>query len=186
MLTTLHNRKGLQSVLALIFGFCFGFLLQKGGVCYYDVILRQLLLQDFTVVKVMLSAVMTGMIGIYAMRQAGWVRLHKKSGSLGTSIPGPLIFGIGFALLGYCPGTAIGAVAHGAGDALIGGAVGIAVGAGLYAAVYPRLKNRLLGVGDFGDRTLMDVFHVRNPWLVIVPVLLLLLVSLYLLERAGL
>ena len=105
MFTTLHNNKRLQLALGLLFGFCFGFLLQKGRVCDYEVIMGQLLLQDFTVLKVMLTAIVTGMVGVYAMRGKGWIKLHKQAGSLGTNIPGPLIFGIGFGLLGYCPGT---------------------------------------------------------------------------------
>ncbi len=186
MFTRIHNRKRLQYGLALVFGFVFGFLLQKGLVCYYDVILGQLLLEDFTVLKVMLTATVTGMIGVYAMRAAGWVKLHKKAGSLGTSIPGPLIFGIGFGTLGYCPGTAVGAVGHGALDALIGGVLGITIGAGLYAAAYPKLKQRVLKIGSFGDKTLIDVVPVRNPWAVIVPVAILILAFLFALEHAGL
>lgn len=181
----LYNRKRLQYGLGLGFGFLFGFLLQKGGVCYYGVILRQLLLEDFTVLKVMLTATVTGMIGIYAMRAAGWVTLHKKAGSLGTSIPGPLIFGVGFATLGYCPGTAVGAVGHGALDALVGGILGIMLGSALYAAVYPALKQRVLDFGSFGDKTLIDMFPVRNPWAVIVPVAGLILAFLFVLEKTG-
>jgi hypothetical protein len=186
MFDKMHNRRYLQYGFGLLFGFLFGFLLQKGRVCYYEVILRQLLLEDFTVVKVMLSATVTGMIGVYAMRAAGWVTLHKKAGSLGTSIPGPLIFGVGFATLGYCPGTAVGAVGHGALDALIGGFIGITLGAGIYAAVYPKLKERVLDVGAFGEKTLIDVLPVRNPWAVIVPVVVLIVAFLAVIERAGL
>lgn len=185
MLKEIYSRKYLQFGFGLGFGFLFGFLLQKGRVCYYDIILRQLLLEDFTVLKVILTAIVTGMIGVYAMRAAGWVTLHKKAGSLGTSIPGPLIFGIGFATLGYCPGTAVGAVGHGALDALVGGVFGIMVGAGLYAAVYPKLKQRVLNVGSFGDKTLIDILPVRNPWVVIVPVVFLIVAFLIVLEMAG-
>lgn len=186
MFTTLHNNKRLQLTLGLLFGFCFGFLLQKGRVCDYEIIMRQLLLQDFTVLKVMLTAMVTGMIGVYAMRGKGWIKLHKKSGSLGTNIPGPLIFGIGFGMLGYCPGTSVGAVGHGALDAFVGGVIGIVIGAGLYAAVYPRLKGRILNVGDFGDRTLIDVFPVRNPWAIILPVAAVVVLVLLGLEKVGL
>ena len=186
MLSRIHNKTALQYVLGLTFGFCFGFLLQKGGVCDYEIIMRQLLLEDFTVLKVILTAIVTGMIGVYAMLGAGWISLHKKSGSLGTSIPGPLIFGIGFGTLGYCPGTSIGAIAHGALDALIGGLVGIMLGAGLYAAVYPKLKGRILNIGTFGDKTLIDVLPVRNPWVVIAPVAALIIAVLIALERMGL
>ncbi|MBF0253955.1 MAG: YeeE/YedE family protein [Candidatus Omnitrophica bacterium] len=186
MIDALHNNKRLQLMLGLLFGFCFGFLLQKGRVCDYEVIMRQLLLRDFTVLKVMLSAIVTGMAGVYAMREAGWIKLHKKAGSLGANIPGPLIFGIGFGLLGYCPGTSVGAVAHGALDALVGGIAGIMIGAGLYAAVYPKLKEHVLNIGDFGDKTLIDVFAVRNPWAVILPVAAIIVLVLLVLEKMGL
>ncbi len=182
----IHASGSLQFGLALFFGFIFGFLLQKGGVCYYRVILRQLLLEDFTVIKVIFSAVITGMIGIYAMRSMGWIKLHKKSGSLGATLPGPLIFGVGFGILGYCPGTSVGAVGHGALDALIGGVVGITLGAGLYAAAYPRLERRILHYGSFQDKTLIDLFKVSTPWPVVLPVALLLAGFLWLIERAGL
>jgi hypothetical protein len=120
------------------------------------------------------------------MRGKGWIKLHKKSGSLGTNIPGALIFGIGFGMLGYCPGTSVGAVGHGALDALVGGVIGITIGAGLYAAVYPKLKGGILSVGDFGDRTLIDVLRVRNPWLVILPLAGVIVCIMVLLEKAGL
>lgn len=186
MLHTLRKNQSAQWGLALVIGFGFGFLLQRGGVCHYDVIMGQLLLENFTVLKVMLSASVTGMLGIYALRSLGWITLHKKSGSLGATIPGPLIFGIGFGILGYCPGTAVGAVGHGALDALAGGVIGILLGAGLYAVAYPVLKRRILPMGDFGDRTLVDVLPVRNPWPVVVPVAALIVGALALLEKMGL
>lgn len=183
MLEKLHANKKIQSLLGLGIGFFFGFLLQKGGVCDYEVIMGQLLLKDFTVMKIILTAIVIGMLGVYAMRDAGWVTLHKKKGSLGTSVPGPLIFGVGFALLGYCPGTSIGAVGHGALDALVGGVIGIMIGAAGYAAVYPYLQKRILNIGDFGDMTIIELVRARNPWTVIVSVAVLIVVFLILLER---
>ncbi|NLE39586.1 MAG: YeeE/YedE family protein, partial [Pirellulaceae bacterium] len=67
MLTNLHSKNGLQLLLGLLLGIAFGFLLQKGGVTYYDVIIDQLLLKDFTVVKIMLTAMVTGMIGVHVL-----------------------------------------------------------------------------------------------------------------------
>ncbi len=186
MFTTLQNKKRLQLTFGLLFGFCFGFLLQKGRVCDYEIIMGQLLLEDFTVLKVMLTATVTGMLGVYAMHTAGWIKLHKKAGSLGTNIPGPLIFGIGFGTLGYCPGTSVGAVAHGALDALVGGIGGIMIGAALYAAVYPKLKGRILSVGDFGDKTLIDILPIRNRWVVILPVAASIVLIMLILEKMGL
>jgi hypothetical protein len=60
MLKTIHGKKNLQLAIGFFTGIVFGFLLQKGGVTKYDVIISQLLLNDFTVVKIMLSAVITG------------------------------------------------------------------------------------------------------------------------------
>lgn len=144
MLEALHSRKKAQLLLGLLLGFLFGFLLQKGGVSRYDVIVGQLLLVDFTVLKIMLSAVVVGMTGIYAMKGSGWIELHPKPGSVGASLVGGLIFGVGFAVLGYCPGTVAAAAGQGSLDALAGGVAGILVGSGLFASLYPRLEKGIL------------------------------------------
>jgi len=169
----------------LVFGILFGFLLQKGGATKYDVIVGQLLLTDFTVLKIMLSAVLTGMIGIYLMKTLGWVELSPKSGSMGSNVVGGLIFGVGFAVLGYCPGTIAGAIGNGYLDALVGGVAGILIGTGLFAALYPRLKIGILKKGDFGNVTLPQLFKV-NDWVVVVPVAGLIFLLLVWLERVGL
>lgn len=171
-------------ILGLIFGVVFGFLLQKGGVTKYDVIVGQLLLTDFTVLKIMLTAVMVGMPGIYLMKHLGWVELYPKSGSLGMNIIGGLIFGIGFALLGYCPGTIAGAIGNGYLDATIGGLAGIWIGTGIFAALYPRLHNGILKLGDYGDISLPKIFKA-NEWVVIAAVEVLILILLMWLERGG-
>ncbi|MBN1483726.1 MAG: YeeE/YedE family protein [Chloroflexia bacterium] len=185
MLHRLRNNPRLQLLLGLLLGVAFGFLLQKSGICTYDVILGQLLLEDFTVVKVMFSAVITGMLGVYLMRSLGWVRLIPKSGSLGSSVVGGLIFGVSFAILGYCPGTLAGAVGQGALDALVGGLGGIVLGAGLFAVLYPRLQKPVLNKGNLGTTTLPELLQV-NPWAVVLPAAALLGLLLWALEVAGL
>jgi hypothetical protein len=169
----------------LAFGVIFGFLLQKGGATKYDVIIGQLLLEDFTVLKIMLSAVVTGMIGIYFMKTMGWVKLYPKPGSAGMSVIGGLIFGVGFALLGYCPGTIAGAVGNGYLDAVLGGVIGILIGAGLFASLYPKVKLRILKKGDLDTVTFPELLKV-NDWLVVVPAVIFLVLFLYWLESAGL
>jgi hypothetical protein len=168
-----------------LFGILFGFLLQKGGVTKYDVILGQLLLEDFTVIKIMLSAVVTGMIGIHLMKSLGWIQLKPKYGSWGKNAIGGLVFGLGFAVLGYCPGTIAAAVGNGHLDALAGGLTGIIAGSGLFAALYPKLKDGILKTGDFGNLTFPRLLKV-NDWIVVVPLSGLLILLLYLMERAGL
>ena len=184
MLTNLHANKRLQLVVGLVAGVLFGFLLHKGGVTKYDVIIGQLLLEDFTVVKIMLSAVITGMIGVHALRSLGLAQLHPKPGSVGATVVGGLIFGAGFGVLGYCPGTVAGAVGNGYLDALVGGMAGMLVGAGLFAALYPKLQTGILNKGDFGTVTLPELLKV-NPWVVVLPVAAALIGLLAALEAAG-
>jgi hypothetical protein len=184
MLKMLHANGKAQLGLGLVIGILFGGLLQKGGVTEYDVIIGQLLLTDFTVLKVMLSAAITGMLGVYAMRSLGWVQLHPKPGSLGTSVVGGLIFGVGFAVLGYCPGTLAGAIGQGALDALFGGVVGILIGSGVFAELYPRLQKPILSQGSFGELTLPQLLKV-NAWVAVIPAAIVLTASLLWLERAG-
>jgi len=185
VLKGLHSRKGLQLVIALFMGIIFGFLLQKGGVTNYNVIIDQLLLKDFTVVKIMLSAVIVGTIGVHFLKSIGLAELHPKPGSLGVSIIGGLIFGVGFAVLGYCPGTVAGGSAQGSLDALLGGVVGILIGSGIFASIYPKMQKVILNKGDFGELTLPQLLKVNN-WVVVIPVVIILIAILALLERAGL
>jgi hypothetical protein len=185
MLTSLHGKKEVQLIIGLLIGIAFGFLLQKGGVTDYNIIIGQLLLTDFTVVKIMLSASITGMLGVHLLRSLGLAQLHPKPGSIGASVIGGLIFGIGFAVLGYCPGTVAGAVGQGALDALFGGVIGILLGAGMFAAFYPQLKKSVLSKGDFGEVTLPVVFKV-NQWIVVIPVAVALTALLWWMERIGL
>ena len=184
MLDKLHNLRGAQLVIGLLTGIAFGFLLQKGGVTDYKVIIDQLLLTDFTVVKVMMSAVLTGMIGIHVLRIPGLVKLHPKTGSFGSSAIGGLIFGAGFGLLGYCPGTVAGAVGEGRLDALVGGVTGILIGAWMFALLYPLLNRSILIKGDFGEMRLDQLFNLKT-WTLVVPLTTMILVFLIFLERAG-
>jgi hypothetical protein len=178
------STKWMRLLWGLMFGIVFGFLLQKGGATKYDVIINQLLLTDFTVLKIMLSAVVVGMVGLYLMQGLGWIKLRPKAGSWGRNAIGGLIFGIGFALLGYCPGTIAGAIGNGYLDALTAGLAGIVLGSGLLAAAYPRLKEGILKKGHFGNVTLPQVLRVNN-WAVIIPLAAVIVVIFYFLERAG-
>jgi len=148
-LDTIRSNFRLQICLGLLLGICFGFLLQKGGMTDYNVIEGQLLLTNFNVLKVMLSAVIVGMAGFHLLKHFGYVRSHADEGTWGANVLGGLIFGAGFALLGYCPGTAAGAVGTGALDALVGGIIGMVIGAGLFAELYPKLRATILSRGQF-------------------------------------
>ena len=153
----------------LVYGFFtgifFGFLLQKGRVLRYDKQVGALRLQDMTIVKFMLSSVMVAMVGVYLLKDLGLVKLAVKPTIIGGNILGGLLFGAGWGLFGYCPGTAVGALGEGRWDT-IWGLVGMLAGAAAFAEVYPSLKNSVLTWGDFGKLTIPEVLGI-NHWIVI-------------------
>ncbi|GAB6058350.1 DUF6691 family protein [Desulfonatronum parangueonense] len=152
-------------IYGLITGFLFGFLLQKGRVLRYDKQLGALRLMDMTIVKFMLSSVIVGMVGVYLLQDLGVAKLSVKSLILGPVVIGGLIFGLGWGLLGYCPGTAMGALGEGRYDAFWG-ILGMVVGAGIFAEAYPWLTTTVYTWGDLGKPTLPQLIGV-NHWLVI-------------------
>ncbi len=170
---------GNQLLLGLLFGLIFGFLLQKGGVAKYHILLGVLLLEDFTVVKVMLTAIIVGSVGIFSMHAMGLVKLHIKPTRYAANILGGLVFGIGFAMIGYCPGTGAAALGQGNWDA-IAGVAGLMAGSYLFAEASGKLEKSLMKIGDRGKLMLPEVFGVPlSTFLVIfIPVLIAGLVAI--------
>jgi uncharacterized membrane protein YedE/YeeE len=167
-------------ILGLITGIFFGFFLQKGQALKYDKQLGMLRFKDFTILKVMVSAILVGMVGIYFLADMRIGELNIKPTILGANIIGGLIFGLGWGMLGYCPGTALGAAGEGRFDAFWGGALGMLVGAGVFAEVYSYIKDDFLKWGNLGKLTIPQVVEI-NHWVVIPIVwgfLVLLLVAL--------
>ncbi len=168
----------------LITGILFGFLLQKGRVLRYDKQLGALRLQDMTIVKFMLTNIMVAMVGVYLLSDLGVVKLSIRSLNLGANILGGLLFGLGWGLLGYCPGTSLGALGEGRWDALWG-ILGMLVGAGLYAEAFPVLKTTVLTWGVLGRLTLPQVLGL-NHWVVIILFIIGSLLLFRLFEQRGL
>jgi len=170
-----------QLVLGLMFGIVFGFLLQKGGAAKYEVLLGQFFLTDFTVIKIMLTAITVGMVGIFSMHAMGLVKLHVKPTRYASNIAGGLLFGVGMGLLGYCPGTGAAALGQGNYDA-IAGLAGLMVGSYLFAETSDFLSETIQKIGNRGSIMLPDLIGVRITVFLAVFVPLLGL-SLFALER---
>jgi uncharacterized membrane protein YedE/YeeE len=167
-----------QLLYGIITGILFGFFLQRGKVLRYDQQIGALRLMDMTILKFMLTAIFVGTVGIYLLYDLGLAKLSIKSTILGATIVGGLLFGIGWGLLGYCPGTSIGAIGEGRWDG-VWGVMGMLVGGALYAEVYPLMKKSLLICGDLGKITLPGVMSI-NHWFVII-IFILLGVGLFML-----
>ncbi|MFO7686310.1 MAG: YeeE/YedE thiosulfate transporter family protein [Desulfobacterales bacterium] len=97
----------------LVTGILFGFLLQKGRVLRFEKQVGAMLLEDMTILKFILSAILVGMVGITLLTETGTIALSHKSMNLGAVLLGGALFGSGWALMGFCPGTSIGALGEG-------------------------------------------------------------------------
>ncbi|MEO9590164.1 YeeE/YedE thiosulfate transporter family protein [Rhodopirellula bahusiensis] len=149
--------------LGLVTGMIFGLLLQKGRVAKFHVIVNQFLFRDWTVVKIMGTAVVVGAVGIYALLPTDAVSLHIKPLVWFGVVVGGIAFGVGMAIFGYCPGTSVAACGEGRRDAMVG-VIGMLLGAGLYVLLYPQLSGLLNSWGDAGKITLPE-WSSTTPWL---------------------
>ncbi len=171
-------------ILGALTGLAFGFLLQRGSVTRFSTIVDQLRLKDFTVLKVMLSAIVVGGVGIYAMRAIGMdIPLHIKGTKVLGVVLGGGIFGIGMAILGYCPGTVIAAVGDGSRHAWFG-ILGMFVGAIAYTQTYPLIQGPILSKGDLGKITLASELG-WPPLLVFVPLGIGAIIFFVMLEKQA-
>jgi len=182
MLSQIRKKKYLQLLIGFLIGITFGFLLQKGNVTEYNVIINQLLLKDFTMFKIILSAILTGMIGIHTLKKLGYIDLKPKPSYIKTILIGGLIFGAGFAILGYCPGTVAGAFGSGSIDAFFG-MIGLILGAGIFASIYPKVKNKYMKKG-LGKVTILDITNT-HPLSSLSIFTISIIIILYLLEILG-
>lgn len=118
--------------LALALGFGFGFALERAGFGSARKLTAVFYFYDMSVVKVMFTAIVTAMAGLFLLSAAGALDLAElyvePTNYLGATIGG-LIFGAGFVIGGYCPGTSIAACATGRLD-------GLAFVAGMLGGVY--------------------------------------------------
>ncbi len=154
-----------EQLLGLFTGIIFGFLLQKGRVLRFDKQVGAMLLKDMTILKFMMSAILVGMVGLYALADFDVIALSHKPMNMGGVIIGGLLFGCGWAVMGYCPGTSVGAVAEGRWHALFA-VIGMLIGAALYAEAFPVLVKSVLAWKDFGKIGLPETLGISH-WVVI-------------------
>jgi len=169
-------------VASVVLGALFGVLLHRGGVANYNVIVNQFRFRDFTVLKIMMTAIVVGGLGVLALNSAGLANYHIKAANMLGVVLGAAIFGVGMVLYGYCPGTAIAAAASGSIHSLVGLA-GLLVGGTLYAFSFPWISTHILPVAALGKVRLPDVTGV--PALVwFVALIAIALTVFFLIERA--
>lgn len=137
----IHPQTWVAYTFAILAGFGFGFVLERAGFGSARNLAAQFFLRDMRVLKVMFSAIVTAMLGLVVLRTVGVLdfdALYVNPTAIPPQVVGGLIFGAGFAIGGYCPGTAVVAGVTGKMDAVafLGGAmVGILGFAGAYGKI---------------------------------------------------
>jgi len=157
---------GNDQILGLVTGILFGFLLQKGRVLRFEKQIGAMLLKDMTILKFMLSAIIVGMVGVEVLSSAGIITMSHKPMNVGAILVGGALFGAGWAVMGYCPGTSVGALGEGRWHAIFAIA-GMVTGAAIYAELYPFFKRTVLSWADYGKIGMPEALGV-SPWVVIV------------------
>jgi hypothetical protein len=167
--------ESLSLVVAFLVGIGFGFFLERAGFGSSRKLAAQFYLTDMTVFKVMFTAIVTAMLGVYYLSVLGVLDLslvYLTPTFLVPQIVGGLILGAGFVVGGYCPGTACVGVATGRIDALVL-FVGIFAGIFGFNELYP-LVSGFYNSTDMGQLTLPQVTGLPYGLLVFAVVLLAL------------
>ena len=136
----------LAIAVGLLMGVVFGFALEKSRVFEPGIIVGQMQLRNFIMLKVFLAAVATGAVVLAVLNGFGYVKLGPKAALYGADIVGGLILGAGISLAGACPGTTLAQIGAGYRDALFT-LVGGLCGAVAYSYAEPTLSKTFLGQG---------------------------------------
>jgi rhodanese-related sulfurtransferase/energy-converting hydrogenase Eha subunit C len=109
-------------IVAIIIGIAFGFVLERAGFGSCRKLAAQFYFKDLAVFKVMFTAIVTAMVGVYLLSVVGVLDInlvYKTDTIIWPQILGGLLLGVGFVIGGYCPGTSVAAAGTGKIDALV-------------------------------------------------------------------
>lgn len=168
-------------ILGLITGILFGFALHRAGFSRCTLVMRGLAFRDFTMLKVMLTAIAVGMVGaaLLATYLPEYAHLKVKPLYVWGILVGGFIFGAGMAIAGYCPGTALVGLGGGVRDGLLA-VLGGLTGAFVFILAYPLLEPIFIQPLNFGKITLHEVLGLGYLPVALVMVALLMGIVLWL------
>ena len=152
---TLHTPQAFA--LSLLIGILFGFVLERAGFGSSRKLAGVFYLRDMTVIKVMFTAVIVTMLGLGFLLRGGWLtvdHVYLLPTKYGAQIVAGLVFGVGFVIGGWCPGTAAAGLAAGKLDALIF-LIGAVLGSIGFNEIFSLIKP-LYTAGNAGQRFVYD------------------------------
>ncbi|MEO5355863.1 MAG: YeeE/YedE family protein [Nitrospirae bacterium YQR-1] len=155
-----------------IIGLIFGVVLQKGRLCKYDTVSGLFRLQDFTVFRLGAPILMVSMVLVFLLTDLKIIELHVPKTVIVPQIIGGLMFGAAIAIMGFCPGTAAGALGEGSLDAIpaIGGMM---AGAAIYAEFFhDDWSKTFLTWGNIGSETFAELLKINHWYLIVLFILM--------------
>ena len=167
-------------VIALVLGIAFGWFLERGGMGSARKLAGQFYFTDLSVLKLMFSAIVTAMLGLFWLSWAGLLdlsRVYVPETFIAPQLIGGLVFGAGFAAGGLCPGTSCVAAATGRRD-------GLALVAGMLAGVLV-FGEAVPVIGAFADSTARGAWTLPEAFGVSYGVVVALIVAAALGAFAG-
>lgn len=163
----------LSLVIAFLIGIAFGFFLERAGFGSARKLVGQFYLTDMAVFKVMFTAIITAMLGLFYLGWTGFLDLslvYIPSTYIVPQIIGGLVLGIGFVVGGYCPGTSCVALSTGRIDAIFF-ILGLTAGIFIFGEAFEALKGIYTSTG-MGEITLPELFGVSYGLVVLLVVLM--------------
>jgi len=168
---------------AVVIGMFFGFFLERGGMGNPHKLTGVFYRTDFAVPKMMFSAILvaaTGLCLLTDLKVLDMSRVWIIPTFLWPQLVGGALFGLGYLVSGYCPGTAAAGLASGRLDALVT-MIGIGIGTLLFSALYPALAG-FYNTSDMGTATLPELLQV-NHWVLLAVVYIFAGIMFYFMER---
>lgn len=167
-------------ILGVAMGAAFGIALEKSRVFEPGTIISQMQLRSFLMLKIFLSAVITGLIVLAILNGVWGMKMHPKALVWQADIVGGLLLGVGISIAGACPGTVLAQIGAGYRDAWFTVAGGV-LGAMVFGYLEPTLRPFLLS-GGAGKLTL-DQMAGLPFWVVALGAAAVLAAGLVILER---
>ena len=175
----------LDVIKALVLGVLFGWSLNKAGLTHYARIVNVYRLRDLTVMRFMLTALVVGGLAVQAGLDLGFAAsVPVPPTAMLANVVGGVVFGVGMATAGYCPGTIAAEAGEGRLDAWVAGLSGLVVGAIAFGLLQPTIMPALARVGALGRVTVAGLAGA-SPWLVLLVFGQLVVLILVLTARVG-
>ncbi len=162
-------------LIAFVIGIGFGFALERGGFGNARILAAQFYFTNMRVLKVMFTAIVTAMLGVFYLSYIGFMDIslvYISDTYLIPQVVGGLILGMGFTIGGYCPGTSFVAFSTGAKDGLVF-IVGVAFGIFVFGELFPFIESFFYST-PMGKVTLPEFFGLSYGMVVFLVVLMAL------------